>query len=591
MHCKSGKSRAAAIVAAYLMRKYQAPLKEVFAFLLRLTRGDVQPNASFLAQLMDYELEIFGKSSMEELNDVVQTPTQTLSSEVLGLFSGSQGELDSEEGAYQVLTKLKSLMLTQNWGQMAHLNEQYRDDDFGTFPRFQLLVRRAIYQVTCMQLNFVVEKVPTPANPTTMLIYNYIAQTTKSIAESLGSSPQLGYLEAFQHASTYTLSVENPGVGDIIIDHLSTKFNNAYRQLHSGKFRQPSSHSISPKNVTSKDPSLELDVLFDDLRSSAKICFSLFAFLQADSNLSLYLEHYENALANRLLLFLPVQDSPTHGMLALEEEVASMIPHSRHMEIVRKMLADINKVPELNSNWEASLKSREGEGGSFPKLEVALLDASVWPVPSFTKSLVSSSPHPLGAVAHPSSSEIQEQAHHHHEHDDAHTRHYDHSSSSSSSCCSSHSHHPSGTIPMAKLPLGVYSAWDSFKSFSQPAEESGKMLILPHLGDAQMAATLGGKQYTLDVTTPMMLVLCGFDELEAESASVAQLAHATNLPPKLLAQTLFSLSQNTHPILIRKTKDESDPIIKEEDTFQLNENFTSKMRRFKVPNLKYPPTK
>ena len=561
------------------MRKYELPLKEVLRFLLRLTRGNMQPNASFLAQLIDYEVEILGSSSMEELSPELAASTQKLSAEQLGLFFGPQGDLDSEEAASQLLTTLKSLMISGKWTELAKLNEKYRDEDFGSFPLFQLLVRRALYLVVCMQLNFVVEKVPTLSNPTPLLINNYLTQTAKSIADSLGSSPQLGYLDTFHHAATYTLSITNSGVGSIVIDHISAKLGAAYRQLHTSKSRSASSKASSSSKDAHKEGSLDIDALFEDIRSHARMCFGLFKYLQADSNLSSYLQQYENALANRLLLFLPVQDAPTHPLLALEDEIAAMLPHPLFVEVVRKMLADINKVPELNSNFEASLKTTDVNSAKGPKLEVALLDASVWPVASISKSLTTSNADLIHSAATSPSHGHGGDAHHHHDHP-------------ASGCCSGshgHSHHATA-IPTTKLPQEVFSAWGSFKSFAQP-DDNGKLLVLPHLGDAQIEATFGDKQYTLDVTTPMMLVLCGLEELEEEVVTFEQLLGATNLPPKLLAQTLYSLSQPSMQILIRRTDYESEPLIKEDDRFQLNDGFTSKLRRFKVPNLKYPPSK
>jgi hypothetical protein len=540
---------------AYLMRKFQAPLKEVIRYMLIRTRGEVKPNNEFLAQLMDYEVEILGKSSFEDESSGESDTEPVLTIDGLGLFLQSQGELDIEEGQKQLFTKLRSLILVNKWQEVASLSEQHRDETFEPFPIFQIILRRAIYQAVSMQMNFVVEKVPTPTHPTTLLISTYIENTTKALTDFLPNSPESGYLDAFRHAISYTLGVSNVGVGSIFIDHLTQKIGAAYKKLHSGKPISQSSPSepstISAATPTqAKDQEDSMDSLFGDLRTHAKIVFGLFQFLHADPSLVSYLEQYETSLANRLALFLPKQHTPTHAMLALEDEIASLIPHPVHMDKVKKMLSDINKVSELSRNWETSqqpsgMPSASSPTHTTPKLEVAVLDSNAWPLASLTKSY--------------------------------------------EGCTSVNS------IPMTILPQEVYPAWDSFKHFVQPptldpSAPSNKLILLPHLGDAQMTASLGGKLYTLEVTTPMMLLLCCFNDNEGASLSLADLRSQLNLPSKLLAQTLFSLSQPRHQLLT-KTIVSTDPIVKESDTFTLNEKFTSKLRSFKVPNLKYPPSK
>lgn len=564
---------------AYLMRKHQAPLREVFQFMLIRTAGDILPNAAFLAQLVDYEVEILGSSSMEgDVTTPLDNPP-VLTAYNLGLFPGSQGALDDEEGFNQVCMKLKALILGKKWNEIDKLREEFRDEDFGVFPDWHVVLRRAIYQATAMQINFVVEKVPTPSHPTTLLIHTYIEQTVSSINSSIGSTPETGYLDSFFHAVSYSLGVENAGVGGIFVDHLSQKLGAAYRLVHAGKLSKTAATTSKDSFTNDKAP-LELE--FDNLRTQATIVFGLFRFLSADSALSTYLEQYENSLATRLSVFLPVESAPTHVLLSLEDEIASMIPHPLHEMKVKRMLADIIKVPELNANWEAAVRSQSDS--TMPKLEVALLDASIWPTQSLSKALGPPASHSHDSCRHPhhhnhshaEASSSEHDHHHHGAHDGEHHHHH-------------HHHHDSSIPEPIVLPEAVYGAWDSFKSFVQKEDESNKLVLLPHLGDAQITCEFGGKQYTLDVTTPMMLVLCGFNEVGEGPVSFQELQRQSNLPPKLLTQTLYSLSQPSTQLILRKTENPEDPLIKETDTFELNEGFTSKLRRVKVPNLKYPP--
>lgn len=562
VHCKSGKSRAAAIVIAYLMRKFEAPLKEVFLFVVARTGGEANPNPTFLTQLVDYEVEILGRSSMEGESSL-EPQKPVLNAEILGIYLSPQGdELEGDDGVDKVSIKLRSMILANKWKEIEQEREKNRDDDFGTYPLWIVSMSRAIYQAVLTQINFVAEKVPTPDTTTTQYILNYMESTTSAIQSAFGLSPESNsYRFAFYQAMAHSLAVENRGIGSIFVEDLSRELMASYRKLHTSKGKE--------SDISSN--------LLETLLKKAKGAFSLFKFLSADPQLSSYLELYESSLATRLSLFLPIQGAPTHSMLAIENEISSLIPHPIHQMKVKRMLADINKVPELNANWEAS--TRSATDSNLPKLEVALLDASVWPTESLNKA--------LGLPSHPT-----------HSHSDLHHSHegHDHACNSEthSSDCQGHHHHHHGPNPMIPepivLPEAVYGAWDSFKSFVQQGDEDkNKLVLLPHLGDATMTCEFGGKQYTLDVTTPMMLVLCGFNEAGDGPVSFEELLRQSNLPPKILTQTLYSLSQPNVQLILRRTETPEDPLIKESDRFELNEEFSSKLRRIKVPNLKYPP--
>jgi hypothetical protein len=512
---------------SYLMRRYKAPLKEVFAFVLLRTDFKAKPNAGFLAQLVDYEIEMFGSSSMDDLNGTGTHNAPVLTNENTGLFDGLQGPLEDEQGFKEVASKVKALMMTGKWQQLGQMGEEFRDEDFGSWPLWIILLRRVLYQVVAYQMNFVVEKVPTPDNPTTMLIYNYIEQTKAAISSHLGGSSH-GFLETLQHAVSHTLSIANFGVGSIFIDHLSSAMGTAYRQVYAGK-------------VKGEEAVVKLS---NDLVKTASIVFSLFNYLQADSSFVSYLEQYESSLSNRLSLFLPIEHSPTSVLMPVESEIALLVPHPAHVDRIQKMLADIHKVKELKTNWESSRQSST-EASKEADLEVAILDSTAWPVTALTKALETT----------------------------------DLNSSLSTMAVSS--------IPVTSLPLDVYPMWNSFKTFVE--SEGRKVALLPNLGEAQLTTTLGGKQYTLDVTTPMMLVLCSFND-NGEATTIEGLKKSLNLPSKLLVQTLHSLSQPSCQLLVRQTEKPDSPIA-EEDVFVLNEDFTSKLRRFKVPNLKYPHSK
>ena len=57
VHCKSGKSRSASIVLAYLIKSISMTYEEGLNF-LRTIRPLVQPNYGFTKQLLEYEKEL-----------------------------------------------------------------------------------------------------------------------------------------------------------------------------------------------------------------------------------------------------------------------------------------------------------------------------------------------------------------------------------------------------------------------------------------------------------------------------------------------------------------------------------------------------
>ncbi|KAI0256963.1 protein-tyrosine phosphatase-like protein [Lactifluus subvellereus] len=64
VHCSAGISRSPMVIAAYLMKRKGMTLKAALGQIIRV-RSQVSPNAGFLQQLKEMEMELYGSSSLE----------------------------------------------------------------------------------------------------------------------------------------------------------------------------------------------------------------------------------------------------------------------------------------------------------------------------------------------------------------------------------------------------------------------------------------------------------------------------------------------------------------------------------------------
>jgi atypical dual specificity phosphatase len=64
VHCAAGISRSPMVVAAYLMKRRGMTLKAALGQIVRV-RPQVSPNAGFLQQLKEMEVELYGTTSLE----------------------------------------------------------------------------------------------------------------------------------------------------------------------------------------------------------------------------------------------------------------------------------------------------------------------------------------------------------------------------------------------------------------------------------------------------------------------------------------------------------------------------------------------
>ncbi|XP_050035477.1 dual specificity protein phosphatase 18 [Dermacentor andersoni] len=64
VHCMAGASRSPTLCLAYLMKYHRMRLRDAFRY-LKSRRPVVHPNNGFFRQLIDYEIQLFGNSSVE----------------------------------------------------------------------------------------------------------------------------------------------------------------------------------------------------------------------------------------------------------------------------------------------------------------------------------------------------------------------------------------------------------------------------------------------------------------------------------------------------------------------------------------------
>jgi atypical dual specificity phosphatase len=97
VHCSAGISRSPMVVAAYLMKRKGLTLKAALGQIIRV-RPQVAPNAGFLQQLKEMEMESFG-TAVSSLEGVDELPKRE--KDRLALFEERESE---EAGSRQTVT-------------------------------------------------------------------------------------------------------------------------------------------------------------------------------------------------------------------------------------------------------------------------------------------------------------------------------------------------------------------------------------------------------------------------------------------------------------------------------------------------------
>jgi len=138
---------------------------------------------------------------------------------------------------------------------------------------------------------------------------------------------------------------------------------------------------------------------------------------------------------------------------------------------------------------------------------------------------------------------------------------------------------PSQGSTTCNLPPEIQACCAAFQEFYHQKHNGRKVSWQTSMGSADIRATFaGGRKHDLQVHTYSMCILMLFNE--RDTMSYEDIHKATQIPENELRRNLISISTNKHRILRKKSKGKG---VSEDDTFSYNPDFTSKLRRIKVP--------
>ena len=143
---------------------------------------------------------------------------------------------------------------------------------------------------------------------------------------------------------------------------------------------------------------------------------------------------------------------------------------------------------------------------------------------------------------------------------------------------------PSQNVPPCTLPAPVNEAIERFSEFYLDKHTGRKLSFQTSTGSAELRATFGTgpnkyRRHDLCVSTYQMCILMLFNE--KSSLTLGEIRTATAIPDQELRRHLISLCTPKHRILRKGSKGKA--ITSDSDTFTFNADFTSKMRRVRVP--------
>ena len=130
------------------------------------------------------------------------------------------------------------------------------------------------------------------------------------------------------------------------------------------------------------------------------------------------------------------------------------------------------------------------------------------------------------------------------------------------------------------LPQEMATSLEHFSNFHDEVNDKTKRLTWQlTLGTVAVKANFD-KTYELQLTTTQAAVLLLFSDASVKSLTYEEIAEGTKLPEEDLKRILHSLTLAKHKLL---TKEPANRVIGKEDTFTVNDKFSDRARRVRIP--------
>jgi cullin 3 len=141
---------------------------------------------------------------------------------------------------------------------------------------------------------------------------------------------------------------------------------------------------------------------------------------------------------------------------------------------------------------------------------------------------------------------------------------------------------PSQNVPPCTLPQPIQESIDHFSKFYLNEHTGRKLSWQTTAGAAELRVTFSGRRHELCVSTYQMCILLLFNE--NKTLTLAQIRMQTQIPDSELRRHLISLCTPKNRILKKGSKGRG--ITAENDTFTFNDDYTSKLKRIRIPLVK-----
>jgi len=141
---------------------------------------------------------------------------------------------------------------------------------------------------------------------------------------------------------------------------------------------------------------------------------------------------------------------------------------------------------------------------------------------------------------------------------------------------------PSQSVPACTLPPSVQEAIDRFSEFYLGTHTGRKLSWQTSAGAAELRASFGDRKHELCVSTYQMCILLLFNN--ADTLTLGQIRTQTHIPDQELRRHLISLCTPKNRILKQGSKGKG--ITSDDDTFTFNKDYTSKLKRVRIPLVK-----